>query len=249
MPSGGKLCSEGRTAIFDDDYAEAHPEVSPGRYVMVAVADTGCGIPRENLSHVFEPFFTTKPPGTGTGLGLSMAYGFARQSGGHLQIYSEVDRGTTVKLYLPIASPGADVHQRPGDAVPEPRRWPDTRSVLVVEDDDLVRQNVVRQLTRLGYGVTAVRDATEALGMLRSGASVDLLFSDVVLTGAMSGAELGREVRREFPAVPILFTSGYSDALIADQGHLDEDVSLLPKPYTRAELARAVERVLSTSGR
>lgn len=250
MGAGGRLGIQCQPTALDDDYVADHPEVAVGEYVRITVSDTGSGIRREDLSRVFEPFFTTKRPGKGTGLGLSMAYGFARQSGGHIQIYSEPGHGTTVKLYLPMVGAGeAAPRWRPKPREAEaPRLHAGELTVLVVEDDDLVRQNVVRQIGRLGYRVTAVADARSALRVLGDGSGVDLVFTDVVLAGGMSGPELARELRRLHPELPVLFTSGYSDELIAQQGHLDQDVTLLAKPYTRAELARALESMLGVAG-
>lgn len=241
MTGGGRLTIETANVALDEEYAEGNVEVAAGEYVMIAVSDTGTGITQQNLARVFEPFFTTKDVGKGTGLGLSMVYGFARQSGGHTKIYSEMGQGTTVKLYLPrmnIENGQSDTDS----SVPVARGGAEV--ILLVEDDDLVRVHVGSQLTALGYSVVPVVDAHQAVDVINQGARFDLLFTDVVMPGGMNGKQLADAVRRLRPELPVLFTSGYAENAIAHQGQLDPGVSLLSKPYSRADLARKVRAAL-----
>jgi PAS domain S-box-containing protein len=241
MNGHGKLTIEAGNAFIDDEYASRHAEVVPGQYVMVAVTDTGCGIPPDILDNVFEPFFTTKPEGQGTGLGLSMVYGFVKQSGGHAKIYSEVGQGTTVRLYLPRA-------RRPEDVTTVIDTGPivgGTETILVAEDDEAVRNTVVDLLTELGYKVLKAKDAAAALVIVESGVPIDLLFTDVVMPGPLRSPDLARKARERLPDIAILFTSGYTDNAIVHGGRLDEGTHLLSKPYTREALARKVRHVLA----
>ncbi|MCR0985641.1 hybrid sensor histidine kinase/response regulator [Roseomonas populi] len=243
MEGAGKLTIEVGNAFIDDAYARAHPEVNPGQYVMLAVTDTGCGMPPEVQAMVFEPFFSTKAEGKGSGLGLSMVYGFVKQSGGHVKIYSEVGQGTTVKLYLPRARKAEDV-------VVSVEGGPvtgGTETILVAEDDDAVRATVVELLTELGYRVLKARDAASALSVVESGVPIDLLFTDVVMPGPMKSTELARRARERLPGLSVLFTSGYTENSIVHGGRLDEGVELLSKPYTREALARKLRHVLASS--
>jgi signal transduction histidine kinase/DNA-binding response OmpR family regulator len=240
MNAHGKLTIEAGNASLDDSYALQNPDVKPGQYVMLAVSDTGCGIPPDIMEHVFEPFFTTKPEGQGTGLGLSMVYGFVRQSDGHIKIYSEPGQGTTVRIYLPRVREAEDV-------AAEVAAGPVTggsETVLVVEDDDDVRDTVVEMLTDLGYRLLRARDAQSALAIIESGVAVDLLFTDVVMPGPLRSPELARKARERLPDITVLFTSGYTDNAIVHGGRLDEGIELLSKPYTREALARKIRHVL-----
>jgi PAS domain S-box-containing protein len=240
MASRGKLTIEAGNASLDDSYAGRHADVTPGQYVMLAVTDTGCGIPPEVLEHVFEPFFTTKPEGEGTGLGLSMVYGFVKQSGGHIKIYSELDHGTTIRLYLPRTRQQEDITT---DVEAGPVEG-GTETVLVVEDDEEVRATVVDMLADLGYRVLKAKDAAGALAVIESGVPIDLLFTDVVMPGPLRSSELARKARERLPQVAVLFTSGYTDNAIVHGGRLDEGVDLLSKPYTGEALARKLRHVL-----
>ncbi|MGN6807031.1 MAG: response regulator [Trinickia sp.] len=240
MQGHGKLTIEAGNAFLDDVYVARHPDVAPGQYVMVAVTDTGCGIPAELLERVFEPFFTTKPEGRGTGLGLSMVYGFVKQSGGHIKIYSELEQGTTVRLYLPRA-------RQPEDVETEVEAGPitgGTETVLVVEDDEDVRGTVVDLLSELGYRVLRAKDAQSALAIVESGVPIDLVFTDVVMPGPLDSPELARRARERLPNIAVLFTSGYTDNAIVHGGRLDDGVDLLSKPYSREALARKIRHVL-----
>lgn len=242
MARGGRLMIATRNQVVDRPAPGARSEIAPGDYVCVSIADNGCGIPRDYLSKVVEPFFTTKPVGKGSGLGLSMVYGFAQQSGGHLAITSEVGLGTTVSLYLPRT--GADhvsgaYDGEASDAMPR-----GTERVLLVEDDDRVRDTVLNLLSALGYTVVVAASGLDALAILKSGQRFDLLFSDIVLPGGMTGVEIAEQAKTLLPDVEVLFTSGYSDAALMHDGRLDPGVRLLQKPFRRGALARAVRAVL-----
>ena len=240
MPDGGKLTIEISNAFLDDEYAATHAEVGAGQYVMIAVSDTGTGMPPETIARAFEPFFTTKGEGQGTGLGLSQVYGFVKQSGGHVKIYSEVGEGTTVKIYLPrtrkaqeSAAVATDQALQGGD-----------ETILVVEDDTDVRSAVRDMLVDLGYEVLEAEHAHGALDVLRNGKRVDLLFSDVVMPGEVHTREMARVAREINPDIKILFTSGYTQNAIVHNGRLDDDVFLLSKPYRKHDLARKLRSLL-----
>ncbi|QCL77217.1 MULTISPECIES: response regulator [Agrobacterium] len=243
MGGRGRLTIETANSILDDDYARSHDDVRAGQYVLVAVTDTGSGIPPEILEHVLEPFFSTKTDGKGSGLGLSMVYGFLKQSGGHLKIYSEVGHGTTMKLYMPRTMQIED-NLTDANAVPVKGG---TETVLVVEDDDGVRETSVALLTDLGYRVLKAHDAQSAFAIVNSGVHIDLLFTDVVMPGHMRSTELARKAKALLPDIGVLFTSGYTENSIVHGGRLDADVELLSKPYTREALARKIRHVLSNA--
>lgn len=240
MDGRGKLTIELANAHLDDAYARSHDEVTPGQYVMLAVSDTGSGMSAEIIEKVFEPFFSTKAEGKGSGLGLSMVYGFVKQSGGHVKICSEVGEGTTIKLYLPRALQSEDVEV----AVDSGPISGDTETVLVVEDDDAVRETVVALLSDLGYRVLKSVDASSALNVIESGIPIDMLFTDVVMPGALKSPELARKARERLPNIAVLFTSGYTENSIVHGGKLDAGVELLSKPYTREALARKFRSLL-----
>ncbi|MEW5686908.1 MAG: PAS domain S-box protein [Pseudomonadota bacterium] len=242
MPSGGKLTLETANTYLDANYATKDVEVVPGQYVMISVTDTGSGIPNDLLQKVFEPFFTTKEPGRGTGLGLSMVYGFVKQSGGHAMVYSEEGQGTCVKLYFPRYY-GDDL----AIETPQAASSPSARGgevVLVVEDNPDVRIYSVTSLKELGYEVLESVDAEAALRLLASDRRIDLLFTDVVLPGK-TGRQLADEARAMRPALKVLFTTGYSRNAIVHQGRLDPGVELLPKPFTFEELAARIHTVIN----
>ncbi|WP_246617587.1 response regulator [Rhizobium populisoli] len=241
MEGGGKLTIEAGNAFLDDNYVRQHADVPAGQYVMLAVTDTGTGMPTDVIEQVFEPFFSTKPVGKGTGLGLSMVYGFVKQSGGHIKIYSEVGQGTTVKIYFPRV-------QRSEDLVTDADFGPVTggsETILVAEDDEQVRATVVEMLGDLGYAVLKAKDAAGALSVIESGVPVDLLFTDVVMPGTLKSTELARHARERLPDIAVLFTSGYTENSIVHGGRLDPGVELLSKPYTREALARKIRHVLN----
>ena len=244
MDGAGKLTIEVRNADLDRSYAAANPEIQPGQYVMLAVSDTGAGMSAEVLQSAFEPFFTTKPEGKGSGLGLSMVYGFVKQSGGHAKIYSEPGHGTTVRFYLPRVMADEDnvVAAEPLDA------GGGTETILVVEDDEGVRLTVTEMLRELGYKVLSAKDATSAMPILESGAHIDLLFTDVVMPGPVRSPELARKARERIPGIAVLFTSGYAESAIVHGGRLDPGVNLLTKPYSRNTLATRIRDALKREG-
>lgn len=241
MNGSGKLTIEVGNASLDQDYARTHSEVVAGQYVLLAVTDTGSGIPAEVLEKVFEPFFSTKPEGKGTGLGLSMVYGFVKQSGGHVKIYSEVGQGTTVKIYLPrsVADEDREVVIQNGPVVGG------SETILVVEDDEEVRSTVVETLTDLGYRVLTAKDAQAGLNVVESGMPIDVIFTDVVMPGPMKSREMARRAKERLPQLVVLFTSGYTENSIVHGGILDAGVELLSKPYTREALARRLRHVIA----
>ncbi|HEX8822077.1 MAG TPA: response regulator [Archangium sp.] len=241
MNSMGKLTIEIGNAVLDERYCRQHPEVLPGQYVLLAVSDTGSGMTPEVMERAFEPFFTTKPEGRGTGLGLSMVYGFVKQTGGHLKLYSELGHGTTIKLYLPRAVEAESVDAKV-DAGPIEGG---TETILVVEDDAEVRTTVVEMVSELGYRVLKAVDAASALVVLQSGIPIDLLFTDVVMPGPVRSPELARQAKELSPDIEVLFTSGYTENAIVHGGRLDAGVQLLSKPYSREELARKLRQLLN----
>ncbi len=243
MPQGGKLTIELANSSLDASYAGAHREVKAGQYVMVALTDTGTGMAPDVLERAFEPFFTTKPEGAGTGLGLSMVYGFIKQSAGHINIYSEMGLGTTIKLYLPRTQDAAA--QRVVEQTKAARGEGET--ILVAEDDDGVRASVVTQLAELGYRVLAAHTGEAALHILARGERVDLLFTDVVMPGALNGRALADRARAICPHLRVVFTSGYTENAIIHHGRLDQGVTLLSKPYRLAQLAETIRAALGPS--
>jgi len=244
MPQGGKLTIETGNVHLDEDYAARNAEVTPGDYVMLAVTDTGSGMPPEVLVRAFEPFFTTKEVGKGTGLGLSMIYGFAKQSRGHVKIYSEVGHGTTVRLYLPSQSAAGAIATPAMAAQSDHPRGGET--ILVVEDDVDVRAFVVGQLRDLGYRVVEASNGPQAQNVLEGDQPIDLLFTDVVMPGGLTGRQLSDEAKRRRPGLKTLFTSGYTENSIVHQGKLDPGVQFLSKPFRRQELALKVREALDT---
>jgi signal transduction histidine kinase/CheY-like chemotaxis protein len=241
MTSGGKLTLEAANAYLDDSYAANHEDVVPGPYVMLAVSDTGQGMSPEVIAHVFEPFFTTKPEGKGTGLGLAQAYGFVKQTGGHIKIYSEVGEGTTVKLYLPRTRQAEEM-AAPMKAKPVQGG---SERILVVEDDEHVREGAADILRELGYQVLSAENAEAALRQFEEGADPQLLFTDVVMPGPIPTREFTRQVQQMRPGIRILYTSGYAQNAIVHNGRLDDDAFLLSKPYRKDELARKIRGVLA----
>jgi PAS domain S-box-containing protein len=243
MPDGGKLTIETANIYLDDRYVASETDLTPGQYIMIAVTDVGIGIAPDILRKVFDPFFTTKPTGKGTGLGLSMVYGFAKQSGGHVRIYSEVRRGTTVKLYLPRhlgSVEEATVRSRSQVMPPAAAR---TETVLVVEDEDRVRQMSCEALRELGYTVHEAASGEQALTIFDSLDQVDILFTDVVMAG-MTGRQLADALVRRMPTLKVLYTTGYTRNAVVHNGVLDPGVAFLPKPFTVEDLALKLRTVL-----
>lgn len=241
MPDGGKLTLETGNAHLDDDYAALHDELKPGQYVMISVSDTGSGMTPETLARAFEPFYTTKEVGKGSGLGLSMVFGFAKQSGGHVKIYSEPDHGTSVKLYFPRSRAARDADPETGSRETIMRG---SEHILVVEDNDLVREHLSAQLESLGYLVTSAPNGPRALDIIRQTPNLDMLLTDIVMPGGMNGKQLADEALKLRPALKVLFSSGYSENAIVHHGRLDAGVELLSKPYRLRELATKVRKVM-----
>ncbi|MEX0707360.1 MAG: PAS domain-containing protein [Woeseia sp.] len=243
MEQGGKLTIETANARLDNEYAAAGVDVTPGQYVQISVSDTGTGMDEQTLTRAFEPFYTTKKDGRGNGLGLSMVHGFANQSGGHVRIYSELSQGTAVKLYLPRSEDKRGVNPRrevSGTAISS-----GSETILVVEDNDMVRSHVENLLASLGYTVISAGEGGEALEIIESDEEIDLLFTDVVMPGGMSGRQLADQARKARPELPVLYTSGYTENAIVHHGRLDPGVHLLQKPYRREELSSKIRKVLA----
>jgi PAS domain S-box-containing protein len=242
MPQGGKLVVETRNFEFDADHADQHSELKPGQYVQLSISDTGAGMEKEICDRVFEPFFTTKEKGRGTGLGLAMVYGFVKQSGGHLTIYSAPGLGTTINLYLPRSdAPQAEQTLGPGVANHD---LPVRETVLVVEDDRRVRQLTIKRLKLIGYRVLEASDGPAALEILKRGDDVDLVFTDLIMPGGLSGREVAIRARQLKPGVKVLLTSGYAEELVHGDDLQREQLRVLRKPYQQADLAAALRAVL-----
>jgi signal transduction histidine kinase len=243
MRSDGKLTIETANIYLDEAYAASHEEVRVGHYVMLAVSDTGSGMTREVMNKAFEPFFTTKKMGEGTGLGLSQVYGFVKQSRGHISLYSQIDQGTTVRLYFPrvTTAEATDESARKVVAVPFAKT---IETVLVVEDDQDVRAHSTEVLRELGYRVLEAGEGDTALSLLATDPAIKLLFTDVGLPGALNGRQLAEEARRRRPDLRVLFTTGYARNAIVHQGRLDPGVDLIVKPFTYASLAAKIRLVL-----
>jgi PAS domain S-box-containing protein len=241
MPNGGKLILETGTSYLDENYASLHGDVRPGHYALIAVSDTGTGIPAAMLDKVFNPFFTSKGPGKGTGLGLSMVYGFVKQSAGHIKIYSEEGHGTTIKMYLPPGTGAALA----SDVAHSSSIQGGHERILVVEDDRLVRDYVLTQLHSLGYVTLDAANAAEARALVEAGHEFDLLFTDVIMPGTMNGRQLATELQKHKSKLKVLFTSGYTENAIIHHGRLDTGVLLLAKPYRKSDLARMIRKALA----
>jgi CheY-like chemotaxis protein len=242
MPGGGKLILETGSAYLDENYASLNDDVRPGPYAMIAVSDTGYGIPSAILDRVFDPFFTSKGPGKGTGLGLSMVYGFIKQSAGHIKVYSEEGQGTTIRMYLPPGIGAAARSDKGSDNEIEGGH----EAILVVEDDRLVRTYVLAQLHSLGYVTLNAANAAEALAILDGNATFDLLFTDVIMPGSMNGRQLADEISKHRPGLKVLYTSGYTEDAVIHHGRLDPGVLLLAKPYRKSDLARMIRKAMDS---
>lgn len=243
MPDGGRLTIELANAALDDAYAEIEGDVSAGQYVMLAVSDTGAGMPADVAARVFEPFFTTKAEGKGTGLGLSMVYGFVKQSNGHVKIYSEPGAGTTVKIYLPRSRKAVEDQLAPAEAPPPAGG----QTILVVEDDEAVRAAAVSMLQDIGYRCIEADSAKAGLDIVQTDAQIDLLFTDVIMPGSLKTRDFTAQAAALRPGLPVLYTSGYTENAIVHHGRLDEGVHLLSKPYSRNDLARKVAQILNAA--
>jgi hypothetical protein len=241
MPKGGDLIIETDVVDLDATFLARNADATPGRFVMIAITDTGTGIPAANLPHVFEPFFTTKEAGKGTGMGLAMVYGFVKQSGGHISVYSEDRRGTSFKIYLPAAPAAAMAEAPPETGAPAPAALAGGNElVLLVEDEELVRETAATLLTTLGYRVVEAASGPEAFEALKAHPDVDILFSDTVMPGGLTGLELARRVQKLNPRIKVLLTSGY----LGDLSPRMRKYARLRKPYSAADLASALRRVL-----
>jgi signal transduction histidine kinase len=243
MPGGGRLTIETANTYLDDAYVATHPEVLPGQYVLIAISDTGTGMPADIMERVFEPFFTTKDVGHGTGLGLSQVYGFIKQSSGHIKIYSEVGQGTAVKLYLPRLIGAADTAVEE-ESAGEEAQIGSGELILVVEDDEVVRSYSVETLRELGYRVVAAGNGPAGLELLTRYPAIRMLFTDVGLPGGMTGRQLADRARMERPDLLVLFTTGYARNAIVHGGILDPGTHLLPKPFTLAALGAKISGML-----
>jgi PAS domain S-box-containing protein len=242
MPDGGRITIETLNAVLDAHEAEINPEIKPGDYVVVAIHDTGCGMPPDVVARAFEPFFTTKDVGKGTGLGLSMVYGFVKQSGGHVRLSSEVGGGTVVRLYLPrsaVAGATLDAARAAPLALPSGEE-----TILFVEDDPMVRQHTERQIVALGYRVVTAENAAAALAHVEEGCEPDLLFTDIVMPGGVNGRQLAQKLRRRWPALRVLYTSGYARGTLDVDGEQVPSKYVLGKPYRRSDLASKLREVL-----
>jgi PAS domain S-box-containing protein len=242
MPRGGKLTIEISKARLDADYAQMYPEIRTGRYVLIAVTDTGAGMTEEVRRRAFEPFFTTKPTGAGTGLGLSMVYGFVKQLGGNIQLYSELNKGTSIRIFLPLAEdvqPGEELAPGAADMGAMPRG---AETILVVEDDARVRRVTTARLRSLGYDVIEADNGKAALALLSARPGIAMIFTDVVMPGGMNGDEVAEAALTARPDLKVLFTSGYAEPAVARQG-LGAG-AWLKKPYTAAELAEKIREIL-----
>ena len=245
MPNGGTLTIETRTAHLDDAYAARHAEVQAGDYVQISITDTGAGMPKEVLARALDPFFTTKEIGKGSGLGLSMVYGFVKQCGGHFKLYSEVDHGTTATIYLPRAA-SADLSQSSTRTALMPRA-PGGEAILVVDDNDQLRKVMAKQLRELGYATIEAADGPDALRTLSNGAKADLLFTDVVMPNGMNGYDLADSARALRPDLKVLFTSGFPEVAEINAGRLPANAAMLTKPVLRRDLARRLREIFDES--
>ena len=244
MQGGGKLVIETRNAVLDAEHGDFHAELKPGEYVQLSISDTGSGMLPDVRDRVFEPFFTTKEKGRGTGLGLAMVYGFVKQSGGHVTVYSEVGHGTTFNLYFPRADAEASAT---ASTETKSAADPDAREmILVVEDDERVRQLTIRRLKLIGYRVLEASDGPKAIEILARGETIDCVFTDLVMPGGMTGREVAARARQLKPGIKVLLTSGYAEELVHGDDLEREQLKLLRKPYHQAELAAALRDVLSS---
>jgi len=243
MPDGGRLVIQTESASLDEAYVQQFPDLNAGEYVMVSVSDTGKGMTPETVERAFDPFFTTKPPGEGTGLGLSMVFGFVKQSGGHVRIYSELDHGTTIRLYLPRATAEHQSSPTPSEL----QRTPKAKGahILIVEDNLDLAKSANRVLTDAGYRTTQASSAEEALTLFKTISSIDLLFTDIILTRGKNGIELAREILLLKPEIKVLFSSGFSEAALRVSGRSLVAGNFIAKPYRKEDLLARISRILA----
>ena len=241
MPKGGKLTIETSNIILDEAYALIRPDVSPGPHVLVSISDTGSGMNSETIKRVFEPFFTTKPIGEGTGLGLSMVYGFINQSGGHINVYSEEGHGTVFRIYLPkLMAAHEEDFSEVEQAIPT-----GTETILISEDDDEIRNIAVLILDRLGYQTVQAQNGRIALEILKRDSKIDLIFTDVIMPGGVGGIDLVREARLLYPDIKVLYTSGYTENAFPNY-QLNVGESLISKPYHKESLGKKIRSILDS---
>jgi CheY-like chemotaxis protein len=242
MTDGGVLTIETTNISIDEDYCTVHPYVKPGRYVMLAISDTGCGMNDDVKAHLFEPFFTTKQKGRGTGLGLATTYGAVKQSGGSIEVYSEQGKGTTFKIYLPALDEPAqqlDLEKPTSSSIPKGEE-----TILLVEDEKIVRELAVKMLRRMNYNILCAASGVEAIKIAQQYEDViSLLITDVVMPG-MNGRELARQLQQMRPTIKILFTSGYTENAIAHHGIIDKNLNFIGKPYSSRELGQKIRSLL-----
>jgi CheY-like chemotaxis protein len=244
MSKGGRLTVATANRQLDEDYASQHVELAPGDYAMIEVSDTGIGMSPAVMARIFDPFFSTKPRGEGTGLGLSMVFGFMKQSGGHINVYSEQGVGTTFRIYLPRDRRKFDGETRSPKAADVPRS--DGETVLVVEDNEMITRLVATQLRSLGYQVRQAPNASAALDILKAGEPIDLVFADVVMPGQLDGFDLAEEIQAAWPSIKVVLTSGFPGS---SHARSNTNIPLLTKPYHRDELARVLREALDGRGR
>jgi CheY-like chemotaxis protein len=242
MPGGGRLIIQTENTQLDEVYARQFSDLCAGEYVMVSVSDTGKGMSPETVERAFDPFFTTKPPGEGTGLGLSMVFGFVKQSGGHVRIYSELDQGTTIRLYLPRTA--VDEHVSSGPA--EVQKTPKAKGthILIVEDNRDLARSANRVLLDAGYKTAEANSAEEALTLLRSNSSFDLLFTDIILTRGKNGIELAKDALQLKPEMRVLYSSGFSEAALRVSGKELVAENFIAKPYRKEDLLFKISKIL-----
>jgi signal transduction histidine kinase/ActR/RegA family two-component response regulator len=246
MPRGGHLTLGAGVASLDDHYQNLHPEIAAGEYALISVTDDGEGMTAEVAAHAFEPFYTTKEVGKGSGLGLSMVFGFVKQSNGHVSIYSEPGLGTTMRIYLPLAGTAS---QKPSGRIPgDEKSSPGGHgTILVAEDDPFVRSSAIMRIENLGYRVVPAVNGGDALSKLRAHPDIDMLFTDIVMPGGMSGWELAEQARQIRPGLPVVFTSGYALEALVEQGRALAQSIILTKPYRKAELADRLRQALTAT--
>ena len=244
MPAGGRLTLETGNVELDAEYCRYHQEISPGAYAMLAVTDTGTGIGGATVERIFEPFFTTKAPGEGTGLGLATVYGTVKQSGGSISVYSELGKGTCFKIYLPSVATPENAENGRASTAADVQTTRGNETILLVEDEETLRNLARRVLGNLGYRVLGAASAAEAWEVLGESGHIDMLLTDLVLPGGVQGCELATRMLSQVPGMRVLYMSGYTRNSVVHAGRLDKGVCFIEKPFTPDGLAKAVRCVL-----